>query len=193
MEAIVKWIIEQPFLPPEILSFALSVTCGMTIYGTFLHFEYGPQLRIKKDPFNKIVLQIGNTPFSFWPVTHFLFYTCLGFISPGHFQTIMVLGIIWESIEMLLNYMFAKPSTGSTTEKKEQYSEYWWAANWTDILFNGAGYWFGTILRKAVIGNKHYDIADVQAENASFVLEHLCKQNNNKSSNNKASSDEQET
>ena len=127
----------------------------MTLYGSFLHFAYGPVKRTKKDPFNRVVFKINDGEYTLWPVLHFILYFFLGFMCPNHWAFILGMGVVWEIIEISLNYMNKdnfkriheediKRELGTGTNNI--YDEYWWAGTWTDVVFNLLGFALGFFL-----------------------------------------------
>jgi hypothetical protein len=108
-----------------------------------------------KDPLNKRLIKIGSNCCSFWPISHFIFYFILGLFFPQYQIEFIIIGIIWEIIEILLGQgcHIAKRGGGyrklfcneNASAKGTQYT-YWVSGSWSDIIFNIAGLYLGVLV-----------------------------------------------
>ena len=112
---------------------------------------------------------------SYWSFTHFLFFMLLGFICPGYLYLIIVLGVIWELMELFFEYnrqteqseILCKYVNKCKNIKKISKSKFWdiylgrenkptrlfycsagYLGQLLDILFNIVGYIFGAKLHR---------------------------------------------
>lgn len=131
------------------------MVCVGTVIAIFYFiytYKFSKMDIIEEDPFNKVWFEIGPIKVGFWPFSHFVLYTILGFLFPQCWLIIMILGIIWEGIEVLAGCLFEKEKQkGFSTSL---YQGKWWQANLYDPLFNAMGFIVGAglaaTLRKTV-------------------------------------------
>lgn len=113
------------------------IAIGFVIVNVFYRTEI-----MKVDPLNKKLFSVGPITVSWWPISHFILYTILGFLFPKCWLLIMVLGILWEIFEFITGLVLHKRRYVYTT-KGVQYNDKWWAPNVFDPLFNALGFLTG--------------------------------------------------
>ena len=118
--------------------------------------------------------------FSYWTITHFLFFMLLGFICPNSLLLIILLGIIWELIELYFEYdrqtiqtpFLCKYINNCKVNDTISKSEFWkiyigessnknrlfycsagYVGQLLDIIFNITGYLFGASIHKIFTNN----------------------------------------
>ena len=135
----------------------ISLGISVFVYFQYLGYKYNNNI-VNNDPLNK---KLVNIPFisknccSMWPISHFIAFALFGYIWPQYVWTLFILGIFWEIIEVIMNYLetekWMRGSLGRAhgrmrTGGKVEYST-WWEASEKDILFNGVGILCGMALR----------------------------------------------
>jgi len=130
--------------------------------------EYGRKIRY---------IYFKGGQFSYWTITHFLFFMLLGFICPNSLLLIIILGILWELIELFFEYdrqttqssflckyinncdkkylisksTFWKTYIGELSNKNRLfYCSAGYVGQILDIVFNIVGYLFGASIHKIV-------------------------------------------
>jgi hypothetical protein len=130
--------------------------------------EYGRKIRY---------IYFKGGQFSYWTITHFLFFMLLGFICPNSLLLIIIVGILWELIELYIEYdrqttqsaflckyinncdkkylisksKFWKTYTGELGNKNRLfYCSAGYVGQILDIVFNIVGYLFGASIHKIV-------------------------------------------
>lgn len=109
------------------------------IVAAIIYF-YSNWIRSKgmKDPLNYQFIRGGpNTRLDGWRITHFVFYTILGYFFPNCWKFALLISVSWEIIEM-----------GMSSVRDD------WQGNVTDIFVNMAGFFLGREIRV------HYNTAD---------------------------------
>jgi len=95
--------------------------------------------------------------YSLWPISHFILYVCLGYLSPSFWWLWILIGVGWELFEytcgILVRTMQSNESTASLGKKAEailmpQYGEQWVSGCQSDILFNLSGLVLGLLISK---------------------------------------------
>lgn len=94
------------------------------------------------------ICPIINDWSSLWPVSHFIAFAIAGFLFPQCFIFIAVLGLIWESLESMLEVYTEQKST---MDENVEYSS-WWGGRLRDIVYNLAGYLVGASLAVMIRG-----------------------------------------
>jgi hypothetical protein len=138
------------------LSFMILIALIIIIYySTFVRND------ITSDPLNIIVFRIGDKCCSFWPITHFVFYSILGIISKTeNYILLWTLGILWEYLEGLFSilnnpkylnipYLFNKETNNSDTSNFE-YKQFWVGSE-KDIVFNSLGLICGYCIKEYLL------------------------------------------
>lgn len=107
---------------------------------------------INSDPFNKKIIDLEwlENCCSWWPILHFIGFMFLGWYFPDCWLTLFIGGILWELLEVVMNFLtkgtvIKQPMR--ITSKQVEYSEVWWAGSFKDILFNAAGILVGRSIR----------------------------------------------
>ena len=108
------------------------------------------------DPLNKKVINapfLGKNCCSWWPLSHFIAFFIFGYIWPQHWKHLFGLGVVWECVEWVLNYLMTPKGEElkfkrTRTENGDIEYEQWWSSSKKDILFNGAGILCGVYLKK---------------------------------------------
>jgi hypothetical protein len=130
--------------------------------------EYGRKIRY---------IYFKGGQFSYWTITHFLFFMLLGFICPNSLLLIIIVGILWELIELYFEYdrqtiqssflckyinncdkkdliyksTFWKTYIGELSNKNRLfYCSAGYVGQILDIVFNIVGYLFGASIHKIV-------------------------------------------
>ena len=107
---------------------------------------------IAQDPFNKKIIDwpLLENCCSWWPILHFIGFALLGWLFPNCWGLLFIGGILWELLEVVMNYLTKGTVVKQpmrVTSQKVEYSDVWWAGSFKDILFNGAGIFLGRTLR----------------------------------------------
>lgn len=109
----------------------------------------------EKDPLNKNVLFIPGIErgFSSWPISHFILYLILGYTFPKEWPFLLVVGIVWEFIEVSIgkaeDKIFGK-NKDITKISDVQYENNWCTGDFADIAFNITGMIAGIAIRTVV-------------------------------------------
>ena len=123
-----------------------------------------------KDPFGGSVFKskfLGNLTgesgvYSAWPISHFLLYAIIGYISPDLWWLWIAIGIAWELLEYGVGELISRASANDGGLDKvnktylklfihpnnSQYSGKWVKGCKSDILFNILGLMLGIIIAK---------------------------------------------
>lgn len=77
-------------------------------YVTMLFYVFGVN-GVSLDPLNKNIIRLPllNWHYSFWPISHYIFYTFLGYHYPQFVFIFLIIGIIWEIIEFIAGKVIA--------------------------------------------------------------------------------------
>jgi hypothetical protein len=95
--------------------------------------------------------------YSLWPISHFILYVFLGYLSPSWWWLWICLGIGWEFFEyscgLLVRKLQSKEGTSNLGQKAEkmfmpQYGEEWVSGCQSDVLFNISGLVIGLMMSK---------------------------------------------
>jgi len=119
-------------------------------------FTYGYVVRnyLKKDVLENNFAECQGC--DYWAVTHFAFFTFLGFMFPQNLLLLTIFGILWEFIETLIGTREIKLSgrrlmlVGSTDENgnvTDPEKDKWWYGRVSDVAFNTVGIVVGITLR----------------------------------------------
>ena len=85
--------------------------------------------------------------YSFWPVSHFIMYTCLGFSASSWWWLWFILGVGWELFEYELGVLSQHAQKKMETRTIhfahamgfQQYGAKWMNGSFSDLVFNAAG------------------------------------------------------
>lgn len=86
-----------------------------------------------------------------WSLTHFLWFTFLGYKFPQLWKVSFLFGVGWEFIEHYIgesrpSWMGGFGDCNLGTDQLNSSHENWWYGRWTDIAANGLGLAFGYYL-----------------------------------------------
>lgn len=133
--------------------FALVVG-WILIYWIFL-LAYGDGTEkgaVNADILNKIVFK---APFlenccSWWPISHFILFSIIGFLFPDCDLMAITAGIGWELVEVGVYHAMGAQRQGVRTSGSQnvEYSGSWMQGSFKDIFMNTAGFYFGKTLSK---------------------------------------------
>jgi hypothetical protein len=115
----------------------LGTALAIIIYGKILQ-KYSTN-RETTDPLNSELISIKGKSYSWWPISHFLMHTIIGFFCPCYWKQAFLAGIGWEIFETASSSAPAnKHHVVNKADGKLQYTD-WWAGSNTDIVINGIG------------------------------------------------------
>ena len=109
---------------------------------------------VERDFMNKKVINapiIAKNCCSWWPISHFIAFTIYSLIWPQHSVLLFCLGIFWELVEGVINWLESETSTvvkHQPTRGRDGEVEdvEWWTASSKDVWFNLVGILFGRLL-----------------------------------------------
>jgi hypothetical protein len=86
-----------------------------------------------------------------WALSHFMFYSMLGFLYPDLFGTAMLVSISWELLEFALSRFTPgkvplHEDTALVEKKADVHGDFWYAKP-TDPLVNACAFLFGAHMR----------------------------------------------
>jgi hypothetical protein len=132
----------------------LVLATSVIAWNIFMYVFVGDNW-VKYDPFNVKVFEWNwlENCCSWWPLLHLFSFTILGFLFPECWFVLFIGGILWEIIEVVINYIIKGTLRKQPMKIRGnvQYSEIWWAGSIKDIFFNGLGILIGSTLRKLVL------------------------------------------
>lgn len=111
---------------------------------------------VNEDIMNKKVFDapyITKNCCSWWPISHLIVFTIYSFVWPQHSVLLFALGVLWELIEAIINWLETEEGEvvqHQRTRNKEGDVEYakWWSGSFKDIGFNTVGIVLGRMLSK---------------------------------------------
>ena len=137
-----------------ILSIILLLNAiGIILYFKFLQYKYKKNYT-KHDALNKKIIDIpiiSKNCCSWWPISHFVFFTIYSYMFPQYSIVLFIYGVLWEIIEIIINIFETKK--GEIVKHQQTRNgdniEYvtWWSGSYKDILFNLGGIIFGRIIK----------------------------------------------
>jgi len=80
-----------------------------------------------------------------WGISHFILYAVMVYIFPKEWLFILLIGIIWEFIEVLLSYNIIF-NCYLLNYGRKKYTK-WWYGRYQDIIMNILGIVFGLCLK----------------------------------------------
>ena len=123
-------------IPPHygLILVIIIVLIVIVCYHQFLKRIYGSSDYRDYDllQINLIEFPGENNNVNLWKLSHVLFYFVLGWYFPQYWKIVIIIGILWEIIEI---------SAGVLTKNK------WWYGCASDILANVFGFAMGVTLR----------------------------------------------
>lgn len=87
-----------------------------------------------------------NEYFDGWGISHFILYAIMVYNFPKNWLFIIIIGIIWEFIEILLSYNTFL-NCYLLNYGRDKYTK-WWYGRYQDIIMNIFGVIFGLYLKK---------------------------------------------
>lgn len=96
----------------------------------------------QNDPLSKTVFSMCGENFSFWPISHFLLYTIIGYLCPSFWMEATTIGICWE----LLEYNLGEYTSREQMSSKQYSGARWFRSSPYDIIFNTVGLMTGICL-----------------------------------------------
>ena len=158
----------------------ILIVCSLCALIIFIYIkEIDDILGGENDEFGRKIRYIyfKGGQFSYWTITHFLFFMLLGFICPDSLLLIIFIGILWELIELFFEYdrqtiqskflckfinncdknSIISKSTfwnmylgKSSNTNRLFYCSAGYVGQILDIIFNIVGYLFGASIHKIV-------------------------------------------
>ena len=131
----------------------LVIVVVIHIYGILLY-----ALNMNKD--DDILIKIRSPVFSNflngWCITHFIFFTYIGYKYPDYLVFSMVAGASWEIYESMLSKVFVNifPEVANKIDpdmSRMHKISSWCYSSYEDIIMNYLGFIFGRFLRKYLI------------------------------------------
>jgi hypothetical protein len=105
---------------------------------------------VEADFMNHIVFETPNVKFlenccSWWPISHFILFTVIGFLFPECDLMAILAGIGWELAEVGVYYTIGQERQGvrKPGSGKIEYSGSWVQGSFKDIFMNIAGFYTG--------------------------------------------------
>ena len=122
----------------EICIVSLYIISLILIYRGCLHWF---DIDLYNDPLT--IKLHTDLPFDKWQLSHFVVYMIAASLYPHYKYTLFGLGIIWETIEVILGKIFI---TNMDTINKISKINQWWYASPYDLIANGLGILVGVYL-----------------------------------------------
>jgi hypothetical protein len=87
-----------------------------------------------------------------WSITHFLWFTILGYYFPHYFIECLIVGILWEFIEHYLgenrpSWLGGFGDCNLGTDQLNSSHKNWWFGRVSDVVMNIAGFCAGRYIR----------------------------------------------
>jgi hypothetical protein len=117
--------------------------CALSIVLYFKLIEKDPE---KLDFLNRKLFTINDQPFSWWPITHVIFFAFLAFQFPDKAPFLVLIGIVWEVIECIAQKVVNNSSNIQTIRLSDDNIQYkqWWSGSSGDIIANIIGILLGS-------------------------------------------------
>ena len=108
-------------------------------------------MNIKKDPLETepIIWDIDG-----WSITHFVFFLFLGYLFPGHFLFILILGSSWELVEYWIGKNNKTLMRGVECNLNKLKKDEWWYGKMSDLFINLLGYLVGAYIARNLVVQK---------------------------------------
>lgn len=111
---------------------------------TTLIFAYGKYRKLHPEFKDPLMLKLGIWDLDGWSVTHFLFYSFLGYKYPDYSRSILGLSILWEGFEHFMGK--ERPAIlGGFADCPDnvniQNNGEWWYGRLSDIIVNTIGFY----------------------------------------------------
>ena len=98
-------------------------------------------LRCNNNLYDFLNIQITST-INCWVITHFIFYTFIGYYFPKTFFISLLIGILWEIFEYCLG-KYANKNKVLVLLGDCNLDTSWWYAKYEDIIANTLGFLLG--------------------------------------------------
>lgn len=141
--------------------FALIVASILLYWVYLLNIDGTEKGAVLFDPMNKIVF---NAPIlenccSWWPISHFILFTIIGFLFPECDLMAIMAGIGWELTEVTVYHAMGAERQGvkHPGSEKVEYSGSWMQGSFKDIFMNIAGFYVGKTIAK-IYGRKCVEV-----------------------------------
>lgn len=89
-----------------------------------------------------------------WSMTHFVLFLFLGYLFPGNFLFVLILGSLWELLEYWVGKNNKKIMNGVICNLQKLNQEEWWYAKISDLFINLLGYVIGAYIATNLINQK---------------------------------------
>ena len=116
------------------------------VYFNLLKYMYSYEDIVHNDILNKVIFTIpgiedSSGKFSFWPISHVLFFCFMGYRFPNKLLFCFLIGMLWEVYEKLQKIMIEDSYKFNRSRDKSGNVEYldWWDSSTRDIYLNGLG------------------------------------------------------
>lgn len=83
-----------------------------------------------------------------WSMTHFVFFLFLGYLFPGNFLFILILGSSWELIEYWIGKNNKSLMSGFDCNLNKLKQDEWWYGKISDLFVNLLGYMIGSYIAR---------------------------------------------
>jgi len=103
---------------------------------------------IQKDPLETkpIVWDIDG-----WSMTHFVFFLFVGYLFPGHFLFIFILGSSWELFEYWIGKNNKSLTRGFECNLNKLKEDQWWYVKISDLFIKLLGYLVGAYIATKLV------------------------------------------
>lgn len=130
------------------------VAVVIIIYGLYLRIMYKDQpTMVKNDLLNQkqFDLPMLENCCSWWPISHFILFSLIGFFFPNCAFIAIVGGILWELLEMFISSLMKQNRQAIRIDTGIEYSENWFAGSTKDIILNIFGFYTGQFVRLTIM------------------------------------------
>jgi len=122
-----------------------SKICLLSLFIISLVFIYKEILSYLEIHFNNDPLRMklfDNIDITGWSISHFIVFAIAGYYGHKHIICLMLIGILWEIIEIILGYITKSNNTDDSI---------WWYGSFSDIIVNFLGLMTGKyVIRKFI-------------------------------------------
>lgn len=138
--------LQETFIPWHCKN--LYIVFGVTILVIAMYFiviryflNANPE---KSDILNRTVFTLNGESYSWWPLSHLIFFYFIGIFFPRCTVPAITAGILWELVELIVST--ATQQAVVLDDGTVQYNT-WWGPSFADIVFNIVGFFLGKITR----------------------------------------------
>jgi len=136
--------------------FSIIIALILCYWFTLLSIHKTEENAVYGDPMNKIVFTLPylEACCSWWPISHFILFTIIGFLFPDCDLMAIAAGVGWELVEMTVYYAMGANRQGvrRTGSERVEYSSSWMAGSFKDVVMDILGFYLGKFLNKNVYG-----------------------------------------